>query len=99
MNRHHVHQLSHPRPAMACLVAVCGPAAVLLLRLRSQVNGENGERAVIQELQLSPMGVVEMIYPNNSDTQSRLGINIFQQVRAPAVSSLERDCIQQLLQR
>lgn len=40
----------------------------------------NGNRTVIQELQVSPMGIIQMIAPNNSETAARLGINIFQQV-------------------
>lgn len=35
---------------------------------------------MIQELQISPMGVIEMIYPKNNETNARLGINIFQEV-------------------
>ena len=36
---------------------------------------------MIQELQVSPMGIISGIYPKNNDTDSRLGINILQQVR------------------
>jgi hypothetical protein len=36
---------------------------------------------VIQELQVTPMGVITMIEPKNNDTDTRLGINLFQQVR------------------
>lgn len=48
---------------------------------RQLLRSVNGERTVIQELQLSPMGVISMIYPKNNDTDTRLGINIFKQVR------------------
>lgn len=36
---------------------------------------------MIQELQVSPLGVISAIYPKNNATDSRLGINILQQVR------------------
>ena len=42
----------------------------------------NNERVGVQELQASPMGVIELVYPNTSSTQSRLGIDIFEQVRS-----------------
>jgi hypothetical protein len=51
---------------------------VLCCAASAQVNGE---RTAIQELQISPMGVIQMISPNNSDTRSRLGIDVFEQVR------------------
>jgi hypothetical protein len=50
----------------------------------------NSERIVIQELQVTPMGVIQMIYPNNTDTQSRLGIDVFQQVGCSVDGSLRR---------
>jgi hypothetical protein len=36
---------------------------------------------VIQELQITPMGVITMIEPKNNDTDTRIGINLFKQVR------------------
>lgn len=59
-------------PAYACL-----PACLCGLLCHIQVNSD---LTTIQELQVSPGGVITMIYPNNTDTNSRLGINIFQQV-------------------
>lgn len=40
----------------------------------------NKERVVIQELQISPMGIISVIYPKNPDTDKRLNIDIFNQV-------------------
>jgi len=34
----------------------------------------------VQELQVTPMGVIEMIYSENNETRARLGINVFNQV-------------------
>jgi hypothetical protein len=42
----------------------------------------NGERVAIQELQVTPMGIIQMIYPNTTDTQARIGLDVFQEVRA-----------------
>lgn len=44
----------------------------------TQVNA-NG--VVIQELQVSPLGIIKLIYPKNEDTDARIGIDVFQQVR------------------
>jgi CHASE1-domain containing sensor protein len=40
----------------------------------------NADGAVIQELQVSPMGVIELIYPLNNMTRGGLGLDIFAQV-------------------
>jgi hypothetical protein len=60
-------------------------------RARAQVNAEEG-RTVIQELQVSPFGIIEMIYPNTSDTRTRLGLNIFQEVRAARAGRSQPVC-------
>jgi hypothetical protein len=53
------------------------PTAATASTANRQVNQE---RSIIQELQLSPMGVISSIHPKNNNTDSRLGINIFKQV-------------------
>lgn len=55
------------------LADLCWPAGGCVVQV-------NGDLITTQELQVSPQGVIQMIYPNNSDTSSRLGIDIFQQV-------------------
>ncbi|KAI8471632.1 MAG: hypothetical protein J3K34DRAFT_416719, partial [Monoraphidium minutum] len=59
---------------------------------RELLESVNQERVVIQELQLSPMGVIGAIYPSNNDTDSRLGINIFQEpaLRGGAINTLQQ---------
>jgi hypothetical protein len=64
------------------LVLLLLPLLVVLHQLQV------GKRTVIQELQVSPMGVIAMIYPNNSDTSARLGINIFKQVCGQAAGAV-----------
>uniref|UniRef100_A0A383VFW0 Protein kinase domain-containing protein n=1 Tax=Tetradesmus obliquus TaxID=3088 RepID=A0A383VFW0_TETOB len=51
----------------------------------------NADRAVIQELQVSPMGVIELIYPLNAATENGLGLDIFAQpaLRGGALKTLE----------
>jgi hypothetical protein len=44
--------------AVACLVCCC--------------RHVNQERTVIQELQITPMGVITMIHPKNNDTDTRI---------------------------
>jgi hypothetical protein len=41
----------------------------------------NAEGKVVQELQVSPMGVIELIYPLDDKTDNGLGLDIFAQVR------------------
>jgi hypothetical protein len=42
----------------------------------------NGERIAIRELQVTPMGIIQMIYPNTTDTQARIGLDTFKEVSA-----------------
>jgi hypothetical protein len=62
---------------------------VLLLCAVFYLCQVNGERVVIQELQVTPMGIIQMIYPNNTDTQSRLGIDVFQQVGCSVIGLVD----------
>lgn len=66
-----------------CYAVLCCPALLCAVLSRAALccaPQVNGERTAIQELQISPMGVIQMIAPNNSDTRSRLGIDIFEEV-------------------
>ncbi|WIA08278.1 hypothetical protein OEZ85_007721 [Tetradesmus obliquus] len=51
----------------------------------------NRERVVIQELQITPMGVISIIEPKNNDTDTRIGINLFKQpaLRGGALRTIE----------
>jgi CHASE1-domain containing sensor protein len=63
-------------------VSLLIPAAVLPLLLQVNADGK-----VIQELQVSPMGVIELIYPLNDQTDNGLGLDIFAQVGALAAAA------------
>eukprot|EP00878_Enallax_costatus_P013393 GHUV01014005.1.p1 GENE.GHUV01014005.1~~GHUV01014005.1.p1 ORF type:complete len:832 (+),score=111.45 GHUV01014005.1:893-3388(+) len=51
----------------------------------------NGVHNIVQELQVSPMGIIEMIYPLNEQTDAGLGLNIFNQpaLRGGALKTIE----------
>jgi hypothetical protein len=53
---------------------------------------------VIQELQITPMGVITMIHPQNNDMDTRIGINLFKQVRqlCPWLKQLMCSCVSKM---
>jgi hypothetical protein len=41
----------------------------------------NKDGLVVQELQISPMGIITVIEPKNNDTDTRLGLDVMKLVR------------------
>ncbi|GBF87741.1 hypothetical protein Rsub_00452 [Raphidocelis subcapitata] len=62
---------------------------------RQLLEEVNRDRVVIQELQVSPMGIIELIYPKNAATDQRLGINIFKEpaLRGGAIATIQQRAI------
>lgn len=66
--------LIEQRPNFKDVAAAFPATAAALLK---DVNADGAE--VLQELQVSPLGIIMLIYPKNAATDSRLGLNIFKE--------------------